>query len=83
MYFRYWIGLHDTSKEGHFKWASGSTSSFRDWASNEPNNLGNEDCVHTGHRNSQWNDQGCNHKLAYACTVPVSGMLIYLSLIHI
>ncbi|HBF22248.1 MAG TPA: hypothetical protein DDW23_00410 [Planctomycetes bacterium] len=53
-----WIGLNDVATEGTFVWSSGETSSFRYWATGQPdNNGGNEDYVHIGELNTDaWND---------------------------
>ncbi|MEO1621093.1 MAG: C-type lectin domain-containing protein, partial [Cyanobacteria bacterium J06632_3] len=55
---RLWIGLTDKASEGQFEWISGETSTYRNWASGEPNNYGgNEDYVEMNFRSSrQWND---------------------------
>ena len=44
----FWIGLNDKRTENHFIWTDGSSSSYKNWASSEPNNMGNEDCVYIG-----------------------------------
>ncbi|CAH3159390.1 unnamed protein product, partial [Porites evermanni] len=56
-----WIGLNDRVIEGTFDWADNQTSNFSYWAKNQPNNVNNEDCVHTlGVRHSfMWNDVSC------------------------
>jgi hypothetical protein len=38
-----WIGLNDAQNEGSFTWVSQSPSPYRNWASGEPNNQGDED----------------------------------------
>ncbi len=60
----YMIGLSDRENEGDFKWLdgdeAGQTTSYTNWASNEPNNSGgNEDYTVAFWRNSSagvWND---------------------------
>ena len=42
----FWIGLNDATNEGTFTWTSGEPVTFTNWASGEPNNLGNEDYVY-------------------------------------
>ena len=44
---RSWIGLNDRSVEGSFVWTNKEIISFQFWAPQQPNNLKNEDCVHT------------------------------------
>ena len=60
-----WIGLNDASSEGNFVWSSGSQSSYRNWAVDEPNNgagvYDNESAVHlwnpdTTYGTGTWND---------------------------
>lgn len=59
------IGLTDMIDEGTFIWISGSSSTYRNWFSGEPNNSGgNEDFVHlwwpNEGRGSTWNDTSGN-----------------------
>ena len=55
-----WLGLNDISSEGNFVWSDKSKSKFRRWAEGQPNNYGNEDCVHTlgflKNHHYGWND---------------------------
>jgi hypothetical protein len=56
-----WIGLTDQDVEGTFRWVSGETADYRNWASGEPNNTsGNEDfCMifsPPDSRARRWND---------------------------
>ena len=63
-----WIGLNDIENEDTFVWADGSSSTYRYWHAGRPNNLGNEDCVHT-FRAPDWNDLPCTHTLGcYFCS---------------
>jgi hypothetical protein len=39
---RLWIGLQDPSGTNNWVWASGATSTYRNWATGEPNNIGTE-----------------------------------------
>lgn len=59
-----WIGANDIGTEGLFRWLDGSKIGFSNWKRGEPNNNGNEDCVHLGnYGHGLWNDDQCwNHK---------------------
>ena len=64
-----WIGLNDRSVEGTFVYASHRRTNFTFWAKNQPNNMKNEDCVHTlgvAHGYT-WNDVPCNKCQNYTC----------------
>jgi len=60
----YWIGLTDTEKEKTFVWGSDQAEvTYSNWYGREPNNAGNEDCVHIRPKKlSQWNDSKCGQK---------------------
>ena len=64
-----WIGLNDLDNENAFVWADGSSSTYRNWYSGEPNDVeGNEDCVHI-YGTEYWNDLSCTHALScYFCS---------------
>ncbi|PZU93180.1 MAG: hypothetical protein DCE90_16740, partial [Pseudanabaena sp.] len=54
---RFWIGLTDKDQEGQFRWVSGSTSTFKNWWSGEPNNSSDEDYVEMNLNSpGKWND---------------------------
>nr|XP_058954345.1 low affinity immunoglobulin epsilon Fc receptor-like [Pocillopora verrucosa] len=41
-----WIGLNDLRTEGNFQWSNGSSSVYKSYSNNEPNDFhGQEDCV--------------------------------------
>lgn len=63
-----WMGLHDTTHEGHFTWVSdGTAASFTDWGGSNPDNSYNEDCVHFSKGTYIWNDINCSNKFGYIC----------------
>jgi hypothetical protein len=66
-----WIGLYDPSTdEAGFEWVDGSCVQYESWAPGEPNNLGEEDCVHIAWSWSLgggWNDQSCSTSFRYIC----------------
>ena len=53
-------------KEGKFNWVSGEKTTEEFWNVNEPNNLGNEDCVQIV-QNKGWNDGRCSLELPFIC----------------
>ena len=64
-----WIGLNDIDNEGTFVWADGSGSTFRFWASGQPNDdQDNQDCVET-YGDVSWNDLPCDYTVTcYFCS---------------
>jgi hypothetical protein len=65
--YRWWIGLTDEAVEGAFVWDDGTAydADNASWNGNEPNNLGEEDCVEF--TNGGWNDYGCDEEAGYIC----------------
>lgn len=61
-----WLGLTDQTTEGQFRWISGETASFRQFAAGEPNNSGNEDYAQMRAGSATWND-----------TIQLSSELVY------
>ena len=59
--------MNDRKKEGNFKWISGEPVNFTNFHKNEPNSLGDEDCVHTFPISKQWNDVSCDLKKQSIC----------------
>ena len=71
---RWWIGLHDKDVEDTFEWNDGSTSNYRNWGQNQPNNAGNtQHCVEINESTlaaGTWNDAQCNGSQSYVCNAP-------------
>jgi len=57
------------STEGNFTWADRGTGNFTAWAKNQPNNFGEEDCVHAlgVEHYYKWNDVKCSDCHQYTC----------------
>lgn len=67
----WWIGLNDRSSEGLFVWSDASPLDFESWAGGEPNNSGEEDCVHFPiWAGGNWNDLPCDSQSFYVCELP-------------
>ncbi|KAK2840184.1 hypothetical protein Q5P01_013924 [Channa striata] len=67
---RTWIGLTDREEEGTWKWIDGSSLTLREWAENQPDNSGDEDCAHirSGRQiRNNWNDVPCGYFLSSIC----------------
>ena len=66
-----WLGLSDINTEGTFLWSDGTWLNFTYWASRQPNNFHNEDCVHTlgslQDYRYKWNDVSCSSCHKYSC----------------
>ena len=62
-----WIGLHDQTVGGEFRWVTGTPLTLALWADMEPNSLyDDEDCVEI-RAAGQWNDDRCDAPLTYVC----------------
>merc|ERR1712066_542823 len=67
-----WIGGSDRETEGTWTWSDGTPWENPLWASGEPNNLNNEDCVILWAKNKIRNtnmfiDERCDKKYYYVC----------------
>nr|XP_058961641.1 uncharacterized protein LOC131788567 [Pocillopora verrucosa] len=66
-----WLGLSDRNTEGTFVWSDGSQFNFHYWASHQPNNFHDEDCVHTlgflANHKYKWNDVNCTDCHKFTC----------------
>ncbi|XP_071511497.1 alpha-N-acetylgalactosamine-specific lectin-like [Diadema antillarum] len=63
----YWIGMNDIDNEAWYKWSDGSSVVYQNFYMGEPNNNGNEDCVHVYPSVKQWNDWKCSQELSFVC----------------
>jgi len=67
----FWVGIHDSDKEGNFTYLSNEQPmQFFNWSTGEPNDFGNgEDCVYV-YENGSWNDANCTHEYESICEKP-------------
>ena len=63
---KYWIGLHIVTL-----WYDGSQSTYRNWASGEPDN-DHDVCIRysESHNNHGFKDRNCDNKYRYICKKP-------------
>ncbi len=70
---RWWIGANDRVAEGTYAWTDGSSATYTNWRSGEPNNAGDEDCVHVDPQSDGrdtrggWNDADCGLSDRFVC----------------
>ena len=73
---RIWLGGNDKDYEGLWVWTDCSFFGFTSWASGEPNNVGNEDCIEMWkdwtkslRGEGMWNDVPCSYyKHPFLCS---------------
>lgn len=62
-----WIGLAEP-REGDWRWATGGSLGFTNWAPGEPNNAGGgEHCGELQAHSGKWNDMPCDAVLPFLC----------------
>ncbi|XP_078658219.1 C-type mannose receptor 2-like [Branchiostoma floridae x Branchiostoma belcheri] len=65
---KFWIGLHDQHKEGHFEWVDGTPlGTFQRWAPDQPDNYVTSDCAAGRRGRMYWFDAPCFLKLPFMC----------------
>ncbi|XP_026000534.1 C-type lectin domain family 4 member M-like [Astatotilapia calliptera] len=63
-----WIGLNDEEQEGMWKWVDGTPLTLTNWGGAQPDNGGEEDCVHLGgDKQKSWNDLWCLSSYQWIC----------------
>ncbi|GFR94854.1 multiple epidermal growth factor-like domains 10 [Elysia marginata] len=69
-YQQIYVGLHDATTEGKFKWLDETEEAFfTDWGKNSPDNYqSGEDCTVIGYYSRKsWNDVPCEHDNGFIC----------------
>ncbi|XP_069035686.1 galactose-specific lectin nattectin-like [Lepisosteus oculatus] len=67
-----WLGGMDCIKEGAWTWGDRTQWNYTLWATGEPNNYQQENCLQLNWKgNSHWNDFPCTYKLPFICARPV------------
>uniref|UniRef100_A0A673L5J8 C-type lectin domain-containing protein n=1 Tax=Sinocyclocheilus rhinocerous TaxID=307959 RepID=A0A673L5J8_9TELE len=64
-----WMGAHDSITEGGWMWTDGSPFRYINWASGNPDDYYNEDCLSILINSGAWNDDNCENKRGYICNV--------------
>ncbi|XP_026181715.1 ladderlectin-like isoform X2 [Mastacembelus armatus] len=64
-----WLGGHDITQEGKWKWIDGTPFTYTKWRPGQPDNWqGNEDCLHLNAEGKWfWNDLDCQTPLPSVC----------------
>ena len=67
-----WIGASDQQREGVFRWTTGRQVVYTHWGRSQPDNSGNEDCVHVGLAgHPAWNDHQCSLSMMHICQTEI------------
>jgi hypothetical protein len=68
----WWIGYNDRSSEGTWVWDSGATSTYTQWAADEPDGGTSENCAELNqkHPRTGWVDGDCSTDRRYVCEAP-------------
>ncbi|CAG5120958.1 unnamed protein product, partial [Candidula unifasciata] len=66
---QFWIGLSDRPAEGTFTWVNGTKLDLANWATGQPDNRGNENCVtlRASWEGAKWFDLACQEENNYIC----------------
>lgn len=69
--------------EGKFRWADGTNITIKKrWFGKQPDNYGNEDCVHI-RKLGLWNDNNCSYHYGFICEKGLSNDEKYLTFLLI
>ena len=64
-----WIGLHDVTGSGSYRWGDSTDVVYTKWASGQPDRRDNsQECVTIMYdRSGYWEDINCNLQLPFIC----------------
>lgn len=62
-----WLGLSDLAEEGVFRWSDGALPTYTHWATGEPNNSADQDCVAMSEVDGLWSDIDCTNNAPFVC----------------
>ena len=64
----YWTGYNDRDHEGVWEWEDGSSSTYENWAEDQPNNSWGQDCMELYvWEDDTWNDGECRDNQQFIC----------------
>ena len=68
-----YIGLNDIETEGVYVWEDGSTYNYKNYASGQPNDWNDQDCMLISSDLGEWGDGSCTtKKSSFVCNAPAN-----------
>ncbi|XP_077968855.1 uncharacterized protein LOC144422846 [Styela clava] len=84
----FYIGGNDIANEGYWRWQDGTDvimrgeTGYQNWKWNQPNNVGNEDCLAVGRQTYEWVDISCDENFYYICQKVFQGPFVRIQTIN-
>ncbi|XP_077968826.1 uncharacterized protein LOC120335095 isoform X2 [Styela clava] len=85
----FYIGGNDIANEGDWRWQDGTDvimkeeTGYQNWKWNQPNNVGNEDCLVVGRQTYEWVDTSCDGNFYYICQKVFPGPFVRIQTINV